>query len=215
MEKQEEMEGFNINDIINKVVALFTKPAAFFKEMPKTGGYVEPLIFVAIMGLLAGVVAAILSIVGLQPGGVGVGISLIILMPVFMVIGSFIGAGILFLIWKLMGSNENYETAYRCIAYISVFSPISVIAGIIPYIGSLAILAAEIYYIVLASINVHNIEAKKAWLVFGIIGALLALMSIGSQMAASKAKSEMGQYQDQSKELQKQIEKMQQEQNQK
>lgn len=207
------MEGFNINDIINKVVAIFTKPAAFFKEMPKTGGYVEPLIFVAIMGLLAGVVAAILSIVGLMPGGAGAGISLIIIMPIAMIIGSFIGAGIMFVIWKLMGSNENYETAYRCIAYISVFSPISVIAGIIPYIGSLAMLAVEIYYLVLASTNVHNIETKKAWLVFGIIGALLAVMSIGAEMTASKVKSEMGQYQDQSKELQKQIEKMQQEQN--
>ena len=206
------MEGFNINDIIKKVTAILTKPAAFFKEMPKTGGYVEPLIFVAIMGLIAGVVGAILSIVGLMAGGAGAGIALIVIMPIAMIIGSFIGAAILFLIWKLMGSNENYETAYRCTAYVSVFAPIGVVAGIIPYIGSIAVLAVEIYYLVLASVNVHNIETKKAWLVFGIIGALLALMSISGEIAANNMKSGMSQYQDQSKELQKQIEKMQKEQ---
>jgi uncharacterized membrane protein YdjX (TVP38/TMEM64 family) len=42
----------------------------------------------------------------------GAGFGAIIFMPIAVAIGSFIGAAILFVIWKLMGSQEDYETAY-------------------------------------------------------------------------------------------------------
>jgi hypothetical protein len=212
------MEGFDINDIIKKVKSILTQPAVFFKEMPKTGGYVEPLIFVGTMGLAAGVVMAILNLIQSVIGtgmGIGASIAILIVVPVMWVIFSFIGAGILFVIWKLMGSTEDYETAYKCTAYISVLAVIGTIVDLIPYIGFLVMLGAQTYYLVLASVNVHNIEAKKAWLVFGIIAAILAIIGISGQMAASKMKSEANKYQNQAEEMQKQIEKMQQEQNKK
>ncbi len=209
------MEGFNVNDIINKVVAILTKPAAFFKEMPKKGGFADPILFVVVTGVVTGIISAIINLI--KPGGAGFGasIAMLIVVPVMWVIFSFIGAGILFVIWKLMGSTENYETAYRCTAYISVLAVIGTIVDLIPYIGFLVMLGAETYYLVLASVNVHNMEAKKAWLVFGITAAILAIIGISGQMAASKMKSEANKYQNQAEELQKQIEKMQQEQNQK
>lgn len=206
------MAGFNI---INKVVTLLTKPTAFFKEMPKTGGYKEPLIFVAIMGLIAGIITGIMGIVGVNSGGVeasGGGLVstaiTVIIMPIIIAIFSFIGAGILFLIWKLMGSTENYETAYRCFAYICVFIPIAFIVAIIPYIGDVVMTSVEMYYLVLASVNVHNVETKKAWLVFGIIGVLLVLMGINTQMKKDKIKAEANTYLNQP-EVKKQIEEMQ------
>lgn len=38
--------------------------------MPKAGGFLEPLIFAVIMGLITGIIQAILSFVGLGPAGI-------------------------------------------------------------------------------------------------------------------------------------------------
>ena len=54
---------------------------------------------------------------------------MIIFMPIAVAIGSFIGGAILFIIWKLMGSQEDYETAYRCGAYLMALAPITAIIG--------------------------------------------------------------------------------------
>ena len=106
-------------------------------------------------------------------------------------IGGFIGAAILFVIWKIMGSNENYETAYRCGAYMMAISPVTAVLSVIPYVGALIGLAWGLYLVVTASVEVHKIAAKTAWLVFGIITAIFALMSVGSAMAARRMSRSM------------------------
>lgn len=58
-------------------------------------------------------------------------------MPIAVAIGSFIGAAILFVIWKLMGSQEDYETAYRCGAYLMALAPITTLINVIPYAGAI------------------------------------------------------------------------------
>lgn len=170
-------------------VNVVTKPAEFFQSMPKTGGYLEPLVFAVIMGLLAGIIQAVMSLFGLGHGGaygagMRSGLSMIIFMPIAVAVGSFIGAAIYFVIWKLMGSQEEYETAYRCGAYLMALLPITAIINVVPYAGIVISIAIGIYYIVAASVHVHNIPSQKAWLVFGIIGAVFALLFIVGQYRA-------------------------------
>ncbi len=102
-----------------------TAPAKFFKTMPKTGGFLEPLIFAVIMGFIAGIIQALINILGLSYAYVGFveSLGMIIFVPIFAVIGSFIGAAIIYVIWKLIGSQENYETSYRCAAYLMALVP--------------------------------------------------------------------------------------------
>ncbi|MDI6802000.1 MAG: hypothetical protein QMD01_08130, partial [Thermodesulfovibrionales bacterium] len=74
-------------------------------------------------------------------------------------------------------------------------------------------IAIVTYYIVIASTEVHKIVSQKAWLVFGIIGAVFALMGISGEFAARKAMREMPKFQkdmeDAAKMMQKQAEEMQ------
>jgi hypothetical protein len=177
-------------------VNVVTKPAAFFQGMPKTGGFLEPLVFVVIMGLVAGVIHAILNFIGLgQAAGHGAGMmsgfGVIIAMPIAAAVGSFVGAAILFIIWKLMGSQENYETAYRCGAYLWALAPVTAIISAVPYAGGMISMAIYIYFLVTASIYVHNLPSQKAWLVFGIIGVILALMTVYAEYKARNMGSEM------------------------
>lgn len=175
-----EIKEYDFAEIPQKALNILTKPVDFFKSMHKSGGFLEPVIFAIIMGIVAGIIQAIINILGLSYVSRGLldSLGLIIFIPLAVIIGSFIGAAIMYLIWKLMGSQENYETSYRCVAYLTILAPIAAILGVIPYAGIILNALIGLFFIVMASIYVHNIETKKAWLVFGILFALLALIQI-------------------------------------
>ena len=190
-----ETKGFDFAAIPQTAIRVVTQPAAFFRQMPRTGGFTEPLIFMVILSTAAGVIQAALSLLHLtMADGTGPAIQMLVMMPIAAAIGGFIGAAILFVIWKLMGSSENYETAYRCGAYIASISPMTTLLGAVPYLGAIAGVLIGTYYIVQASMEVHRIPAKKAWTVFGIIAAVLSLLSLGGQYSARKMMGDSERY---------------------
>jgi hypothetical protein len=196
------------------VIRVITKPAEFFREMPKTGGYFDPLVFVVVLGTVAGIIQTVVNtILYFSVMGVTAILGSLIFMPIMIALFSFVGAGILFLIWKLMGSQENYEVAYRGAAYLAALSPITTVIGLIPYLGTVISLVIMLYYLVIVSTEVHGIPSKKAWLVFGIIAAVIGLFSLIATYSARKFSREMGirsqQMEDASRSLQKQAELMQ------
>ena len=206
-----ESKGINVAAIPQTAIKVITTPQAFFREMPKTGGFLDPLVFMVVMGVISGIIQAVLMVVGLHPmAGIAMALSSIIFYPIMIVIGGFIGAAIMFVIWKLMGSQESYETAYRCTAYIGALTPITTILGIIPYAGSAIGLVITLFYIVTASVEVHKIPSQKAWIVFGIIAAVLILFSISAQFAARRMARQVEEtakeWQKQSEEMKKQAE---------
>ena len=191
-----EAKDINFAAMPQTAVKVVTAPADFFREMPKTGGFLEPLVFAVIMGFIAGVIHAILSLFGAGYGAAGMagGFSAIIIMPIAVAIGSFIGGAILFVIWKLMGSQDEYEAAYRCGAYLTALAPITAIISVVPYAGGIVSMAIYVFYLVTASIYVHNIPSQKAWLVFGIIGIVFALIGLNAQYKARNISSSMEQW---------------------
>ena len=175
-----------VSQIIAIAKAVITDPRSFFRAMPRTGGFVEPLIFVAGMSIVTSIVAIPLWLIGVGPYGAFPGLIFsFVIAPIMSVVGSFVGAAVVFVIWRLLGSTQPYEVAYRCLAYMNALSPIAVVAALVPYLGPLALLAWGFVLIVIASEEVHGIERQKARLVFGVIGVLFALMSISSQRAAN------------------------------
>jgi hypothetical protein len=191
-----EPKDINFAAMPQTAVNVITKPSEFFQGMQKTGGFLEPLVFAVIMGLVGGIIQAVLNVVGLGQvssygGGMMSSFGIIIFMPIAVAIGSFIGAAILFVIWKLIGSQEDYETAYRCGAYLTALVPITTVISAVPYAGGIINMAIYVFYLVMASIYVHNLPSQKAWLVFGIIGAILALMAISGEYRIRHASSEM------------------------
>jgi hypothetical protein len=179
--------------ILATVKQVLMAPAGFYRNMPKGGGFGDPLVFGVVLGVVSGLIQAVLGLLHLGAvGSVWMALASIVLAPVMIVLGSFIGGAILFVIWKLMGSNEDFETAYRCGAYASAITPITTVVGIIPFVGPLVGLVWGIFLMVTASVEVHKLPARKAWMVFGIIGVILALLNIGSSCAAHKAQRDIG-----------------------
>lgn len=197
-------QNINVAEIPQTALKVVMSPAAFFREMPKTGGYVEPLIFMVAMGVVSGLLQAVFSFLGLQfKASIGMALSSIVIFPIVIAVMGFVAAAIMFAIWKLMGSEEPYETSYRCVAYVSALSPIMTVLNLIPYAGSVLSLGIACYYYVIASVETHGIPARKAWTVFGIIAIVLAVMSLTGQYTARKALSEAERLQKEAEVMQK------------
>ena len=168
----------NYIDTLKKVL---TDPEGFYSEMPKEGGYQEPLTFAAInfaiAGLLLGIVAVLLS---------GIGPSFIVIVPIFMVIGGivklFIIGIILLIFFKILGGSGSYEGTVRILSYSSVvlvFVWIPIIGWIISLYG--------IWLIIVGGKHVHNLTTLKSAVVvlFPIIimPAFMILLMILSSVA--------------------------------
>ena len=196
--------------IARTAIKVVAQPAEFFRGMPKKGGFAEPLVFMAAVAVLSGLLQALQGLLHLNmAGSAAAGLAAVVLIPILTVAFGFVGAAVMFLIWKLLGSREDYETAYRCVAYLSVLGPVATVLGVIPYLGPAASMAILTYYLVAASVEAHRIESKKAWTVFGAFGALLIVLSLAGQRSARRENGIPGRPEDmkrQVEEMQKQLE---------
>ncbi|MGA7826367.1 MAG: YIP1 family protein [Geobacteraceae bacterium] len=217
-----ESKGINLAAIPQTAIKVVTTPAVFFREMPKFGGFVEPLVFMVIMGVISGLISGLLQAISSLLGlhlfvGTQMGVAAIVFMPIMFALGSavfgFVSAAILFVIWKLMGSEESFETAYRCVAYLAALSPITALLGIIPYLGGAIGFVVFCFYLVTASVQSHGIAPQRAWVVFGILAAIFVVFSVSAQIAARRFARNMEQaaesWKGASDEMQKAAEEMQ------
>jgi len=178
-----DARGIHYRDIPRTAISVVVRPAEFFRGMSKTGGFHEPFVFVIVMGLAACIVQVLLGLAGLgHVGNYGSGLmfslTTIFAMPIAFAFLGFIGGGILYVVWKIAGSQENYETAYRSVAYLSALTPITAVIGVIPYAGALINSGLYLFFLVSVSHHVHGISPRKAWIIFGILMAAFAILLI-------------------------------------
>jgi hypothetical protein len=165
------------------LLMVLTKPVEAFTVMKREGGLVEPLIYMVIGGSFGMIVYCLFTLLlqsigfmadsrNAMAGLVGVGIGFIfvlILMPVFVAIGAFIGSGILHLCLMIVGgAKQPFETTFRvvCFAAGSAY-PLM----IVPFCGGLI---CGIWNIVLQCIGLsrsHEIETGRA-----VLAVLLPLI---------------------------------------
>src|SRR6478609_2199813 len=123
--------GF-FNAFIETLTMVLTRPAEAFSVMKREGGLGEPLIYALIGGCVGGIVSFLFSLgfqsIGLfkdqQNGlaamaGMGIGsVAIIILLPLFIVIGLFIGSAIVHLCLMIVGgAHQPFETTFRVLAF--------------------------------------------------------------------------------------------------
>ena len=140
----------------NAVKVLFS-PGGFFEGMPKSGGFLEPFVFLVAMGIAAGVVQMLLKLLGLTPSvdmSVPCRLSSLCLPRWPLSVSWKPGSSAL---WKFMGSAESYETAYRCGSYVSVLISVTVVLDLFPLLGVATAVVLGMFFLVAASVFVHKI----------------------------------------------------------
>jgi hypothetical protein len=182
-----------ISTVVNTMVAVITNPVGFYRSIPRTGGFVDPLIFMVAMGLVGAVVQIPFAVFRLGLFGSFLwALFGIIIIPIFVGIFGFVGGAIMMLIWRVMGSHEPFETCFRCFAYATAITPIAMVLHLIPYLGTIAFFAWMAYLMVIASVEVHELLAKPSWLVFGVLAGLLALLSTCTQHTSRMTPEDAG-----------------------
>ena len=187
--------NFDFKDFIEDAKNTLIKPKDYFSSMPKSGGFVEPIIKACIYSLAAGIIYFIWALLkiggswgmyGQSMAGFG---SIIVIFTTLIggVIGLFIGGLILMLISIICGGDTNYETNTRVTASLMVLSPVSAILsfinGINMYLGIVISLLIGLYGIWLlytALLNSLSAKEKTAKIVCIVLAVLLVLFSLGS-----------------------------------
>jgi hypothetical protein len=147
-------------------------PRKFYSEMDRMGGVGHPAGFFFLM-VLIGMIINVLGTVLLV--GRPVVWSIPVTVAVFSVViflGGFVISFVLYLVWKVLGSKESYETAYRCFAYSSAISPFTSLIAFIPVVGVALCVAWIVVLLIVASEQVHALKpatARAFWAVVGLI----------------------------------------------
>jgi len=172
-ESETQSAPFNINTVIEDAKKVITNPFGFYRDMPTSGGFAEPIIFLVVMVIVTMIISFLFDLINLTSfspiiGG-GVALTSIIIVPIFATIGSFIAAGIMFVIWKLMGSEKDYETAYRCVAYSLAIGPVIAVISFIPYLAGIIKTLWSCFLMFVASTETHKLKDTTAKIVFGVL----------------------------------------------
>ena len=189
------------NAFIETLQMILTRPVAAFTAMKREGGLGEPLLYAIIGGTFGAVFAIAYNFVlrsftpfedrhGAMPhvfGGLG-WIFLLVLTPLFVVIGMFIASAILHVCLMIVGgAKQSFETTFRvvCFAEGSV-SPLLVI----PFCGGLIVGIWKVILYCIGLARAHETDTGRAviavlfplivccggllLLIFGVLGAMSA-----------------------------------------
>ncbi len=149
------------------------RPSEFYRGMPKTGGYADPLTFAAISFIIYALLTAFLTALfghgmnmegmygGMYSGARELGFFAIlvtlIITPIAGIISLFIEAAILYVIYKVLGGIGSYEGTVRFISYataVLLLSWIPIISWVIGIYG--------IYLYIVGGMYVHNVSMARS-----------------------------------------------------
>lgn len=132
------------NNFVNTWKDVVKHPNDFFRNMPVSGGYRDPLIFAIVNYIIAAILATVSSVMQTRilaesevvpeimvSMSQGMGLLNLVTAPILDVIGLFIGAAIFFVCFNIMGGSGTYEGTVKIVAYTSILPVISGIIGII------------------------------------------------------------------------------------
>jgi len=185
---------------------LFTRPGEAFQRMPRTGNLVRPVLFSIIFGWLGVIFSQLYSIAfggfqmpglegiegmeGLANAGMSLGITLtlMVLAPLFIIIGLAIQTAIFHLMLMLIGgAGSSFETTLRVCCYASVVQ----VVQILPFCGGLIALVWSIVLLVIGLAIAHETtHGKAAVAVIAPIvfccacGVLVMVLGFGGMIAA-------------------------------
>lgn len=180
-----EQPGPAVQRYVDTAKGVLTESAAFFRRMRRDGGLGAPLVY-AMVGVVIGSLGSLLGSTMMPFGGLDGSSFLLplILIPVFSLIGLFIGSGILHLLFMLVaGSRQSFETTFRLLAYtMGSTSPFN----IIPFVGGMVSGVWALLVLVLGGAEAHEVPQGKALIVVLLPAVLccgLGLLFGGAMLA--------------------------------
>lgn len=172
--------------IRDTVVDVIVRPVTFFQTMPRRGGYRTPYIFLLVIGLFDMLLFSLFQMFAVGPAaGLAFALRAIVLAPLALTLSGFVLTTVFFVFWRLMGSSQSYETAYRTFVYSYAISPVTTIMGFVPYLT----FAGFFWWfglLVIGSVYVHGIGRVKAAAVFATLGVAMVVFMVRTEHYAMR-----------------------------
>jgi len=185
----------SFKNLFQWAVLLVKSPKQFFTNLTKTGGYGVPMVYALFWLFLGSMVE--FGVSKIRPAAEGapdfplvMELVLLLLAPFLLLLMGFIGAAVLFVLWHLMGSPNNYRAAFRCWAMMAPVSVFSALLGIYQPLSLLAFLYGT-FLLINASKAYHGISTKKSCWVWGSI-AVVVLALVGLSTVLQKNLQQQG-----------------------
>ena len=177
-----EVQAIGPESFFETAKLFITAPDQAWRLTRETGDYMRPLLFGVIIGWVGLVFRAVWGTVfgaglmrmipaqyaGLSRFGGGSLVGQIVLGPIFIAIGLFIGAAIIHVSFMIVGalaqSKSQFEGTFRLLCYACVAN----VANVIPVLGGLAAGIWTLYLVVVGAQQLHKTTQSKA-----LLGVLL------------------------------------------
>jgi len=160
---------------VETVKLLATRPSEAFAGMPTSGGIGSPLVYAILVGWIGIAIAVVWNTLlqgmwipfmgGGEEAAIAAGftaawaVGLVILAPIFVIIGVFVGAAILHLMLMIVGgANNGFEATVRVVCYAQTAQ----LAGIVPFCGGLISMVWAIILYVFGLATAHRTTQGKA-----------------------------------------------------
>ena len=177
-------------DYIETWKEVMQSPSDFYREMPKTGGYADPITFAAISFIIYALLTALLTVLfghamymggmyggmydGMYGGARGFGffaiLMTVIFTPIAGIISLFIEAAILYIIYKILGGTGSYEGTVRFICYATAV----LVLSWIPFLGWVVGIYG-IYLYIVGGMYVHDVSMTRS-VIAVLLPALLVFL---------------------------------------
>jgi hypothetical protein len=164
--------------LFETVKLLATDPGEAFRRMPVTGGMGRPIFYAIILGWISIAIGVFWNLLfqGMwfpfmesmeDFAGMGAAYSLtigwslvmVVLAPLFVIIGIFVAAAVLHLMLLILGAaNSGFEATVRVVCYVQTAQ----LAGIIPFCGGILVLIWTIVLYVIGFASAHRTSQGKA-----------------------------------------------------
>ncbi len=169
----------NISTIGVIMRQVITDPREFFRRMPKSGGYGDPVLYLAVMGFIDGLVIWLLDLFGLGGGMMSsASVPGLLMMAIMAPLGGFVVAFFAYLLWRFMGSRQSYEAAYRCLAFIASIGPVIMLLQVIPYLGTVVNVLWGFWLLFIASTEVHGLAPARVKSVMVILAVIFLVIGL-------------------------------------
>jgi hypothetical protein len=186
--------GFSLEAVFATARSVVLEPTAFYRTMPRDGGWNEPMLFLLSMAAASAVVHFVAHAVlhfgrggalGVVAGGFMVLFSLF-LIPLTVAFGSVL----VHVLWLVLGSKQSLETSFRCVAYSAALMPVQALAQSLPFVGAVAGIAVFLYSAYLfvpASVEVHGLSRPKVLVAAAFLAGIPLMIALVLGVVAWKA----------------------------
>jgi hypothetical protein len=178
--------------LVQAFTSVLTRPTEFFESLRGQAGFGPPVVFALVMGLLAGIVTAVIGMVGLGTAGgalgAAAGLGALVMSPIMAVVfGSFVGGAIVHVISMVAGGKGPYEQSVRISSYACAVMPIGAVLAVVPLLGIAANLYG-LYIVAVGVVTLHLADRRRTFTAAVVLAVIVVIAGIASFFATRAAK---------------------------